>query len=61
MTPFRAVAFNEQNFTFTFHFKNENWVGVAEAAQKRLDEIVALDSLHQKNGPWNIRNIDIGY
>ena len=61
MANFRAIAFNEKNYTFVIHFNNFNWNGVKEAAEKRLAEVVANDPLHQKNGPWQIRNVDIGY
>jgi hypothetical protein len=59
MKKFRATAFNEKGFTFTFFFKNENWVGIEDTARLALDLLVEADPLHQKNGPWNFRNIDV--
>lgn len=61
MKPFKATAYNDQGFTFAFFFENENWYGIEEVAKTKLAEIVANDSLHQKNGPWLVRNIDVGY
>lgn len=58
MHTYRAIAFNEKGFTFTFTFQNPNWMEIDIAAQNALDKVVANNPLHQKHGPWNYRNIN---
>lgn len=60
MRTFRATATNGKGLTFQFSFRSANWCGIEEAARRALDEIVAADPLHQRNGPWTARGIDVG-
>ena len=59
MTYYRAIAYNKDSMTFVFHFYHQNWNDINVKAAATLVNIIKDDPLHQKNGPWYIRNIDV--
>jgi hypothetical protein len=59
MRRFAATAVNGQGLTFRFTFPADNWVDIEQIARRHLDQVVAGDELHQKNGPWQPTNIDV--
>lgn len=61
MTQFRATAFNSKGLTFNFNFTNQNWKEAEKEAEKALADIIAKEAFHKNNGPWFVKNIDIGY
>ncbi len=57
---FHATAENEKGDTFMFFFSNQLRMTTEQAAQAKLDQLVAADELHQKYGPWHVESYDVG-
>lgn len=59
MRTYKAVAKNNQGWTFTFTFQAYNWYDMQNVADQALQKIVNNDPLRLSNGPWVAHRIDI--
>lgn len=55
MRKFYAVFTNPQGLRLTIIFRNENWCGIAAAAEAAL----AAQPEHAPHGPWTLGTMDV--
>lgn len=55
---FRVSVVNDDGLRFQFTMPSLGWLSTEEA-ERRLAEIVSADPLHQRHGPWHVRDVDI--